>query len=70
MRFTKAGLATRIRPLREVWYTPSIMLSNSPRNFASLLRSASSALRRSMAMPAICAMRDMSSWSRGVGMPG
>jgi len=36
-------------------------LSNRPRNFDSLLRSASSATRRSMAMPAICAMRTISS---------
>ena len=48
---------------------PPCTLSNRPRNLASLLRSASSARRRSIAMPAICAMRDMRSWSRGRGMP-
>jgi hypothetical protein len=37
------------------------MVSKSPRNFISLLRNASSAPRRSMAIPAICAMRDISS---------
>src|ERR1700722_277260 len=70
IRFTNAGFATRMRPSREVWYTPSIMLSKSPRNFDSLLRRASSAPRRSMAIPAICAIRDMSSWSLDRGIPG
>ena len=34
---TNAGFTDSSRPSRPLWYTPSAMLSNRPRNLASLL---------------------------------